>query len=88
MRNFLSFGFNKVIEVITGGSSQKALTIEKLEKAKIPLPNSSEQYTITEILSEVDAKIETEEAFKSELEQLKKGLMQVLLTGKVRAKIS
>ena len=44
----------------------------------------SEQQKITEILSEVDAKIEKEEATKAELEQLKKGLMQVLLTGKVR----
>ena len=32
------------------------------------------------------AKIEKEEATKAELEQLKKGLMQVLLTGKVRVK--
>ena len=32
------------------------------------------------------SKIEKEEATKAELEQLKKGLMQVLLTGKVRVK--
>ncbi len=84
---FESFGFKKSIEVITAGSSQKALTIEKLEKLRIPLPNSSEQQMITQILSEVDAKIGTEHAFKAELEQLKKGLMQALLTGKVRVKV-
>lgn len=53
----------------------------------IPLPPLPEQRQIGEILSEVDSKIETEHAFKSELEQLKKGLMQVLLTGKVRVKV-
>ena len=53
----------------------------------IPLPPLPEQRQIAEILSEVDSKIETEHAFKSELEQLKKGLMQVLLTGKVRVKV-
>ena len=42
---------------------------------------------IEEILSELDAKIEMEQAFKEELEKLKKGLMQVLLTGKVRVKV-
>ena len=83
---FESYGFMKFIEIITGGSSQKALTIEKLGKLRIAIPNSSEQQKISIILSEVDAKIEKEEATKIELEQLKKGLMQVLLTGKVRVK--
>jgi len=52
----------------------------------LQVPPISEQKNIAEILSEVDAKIEKEEATKAELEQLKKGLMQVLLTGKVRVK--
>ena len=52
-----------------------------------PLPPLPEQHRIVEILSEVDAKIETEQSFKAEREQLKKGLMQVLLTGKVRVKV-
>ena len=45
-----------------------------------------EREKIVRILSEVDTKIEKEEATKADLEQLKKGLMQVLLTGKVRVK--
>ena len=58
-----------------------------LKIVDVPIPLVSEQNKITEILSELDTKIETEQAFKSELEQLKKGLMQVLLTGKVRVKV-
>ena len=58
-----------------------------LKNLKIKYPNSKdEQNKIVKILTEVDAKIEKEEATKAELEQLKKGLMQVLLTGKVRVK--
>ena len=53
----------------------------------IPAPSLPEQRQIADILSEVDTKIETEQAYKAELEQLKKGLMQVLLTGKVRVKV-
>ncbi len=57
-----------------------------LEPFKVPIPPIDEQNQISQILSEVDAKIEKEEATKAELEQLKKGLMQVLLTGKVRVR--
>ena len=38
------------------------------------------------MLLEVDLKVEVEQAYKSELGQLKKGLMQVLLKGKVSMK--
>ena len=68
------------------GSAQGVITKDDINKLLIPLPSFTEQYQIAEILSEVDAKIEKEEATKAEQEQLKKGLMQVLLTGKVRVK--
>ena len=64
------------------------LLITKKSIGEVPLiiPTIKEQHQFVQILSEVDAKIEKEEATKAELEQLKKGLMQVLLTGKVRVK--
>ena len=46
-----------------------------------PLP---EQKKIAEILSTVDDKIQKEKNYKEKLQELKKGLMQDLLTGKVR----
>ena len=49
--------------------------------------NIEERDKIASILSEVDRKIENEQATKAELEQLKKGLSQVLLTGKIRVKV-
>lgn len=54
---------------------------------KIPLPPLSEQQKIASILSEVDNKIEQYELKKEKLQILKKGLMQKLLTGKIRVKV-
>jgi type I restriction enzyme S subunit len=47
-------------------------------------PPLSEQKRIAEILSQIDQAIEKEEKYKEKLERLKKGLMEDLLTGKVR----
>ena len=58
-----------------------------IEPFKIPLPSIEEQQKIADILSEADAKIEKEEQEKAQLEQLKKGLMQQLLTGQKRVKV-
>jgi len=63
------------------------LNLSLVKKILLPIPPIEEQNEIENILSEVDAKIEKEKATKTELEQLKKGLMQVLLTGKVRVKV-
>ncbi|MCK4431719.1 MAG: restriction endonuclease subunit S [Candidatus Aminicenantes bacterium] len=53
----------------------------------IPNPSKDEQSTIGLILNSLDEEIEKEMAHKERLEGIKKGLMQVLLTGKIRAKI-
>ncbi len=53
----------------------------------IPIPSFSEQKESAEILASIDNEIEKVILEKEKLEQIKKGLMQVLLTGKVRFKI-
>ena len=53
-------------------------------KLPIVIPLLEEQEKIASILSEVDKKIEEYENKKEKLEELKKGLMQQLLTGKIR----
>lgn len=50
-------------------------------------PPFLEQRRIAEILSSVDEEIEQETAHNEELKRIKKGLMQVFLTGKVRVKV-
>lgn len=69
---------------IAGGSSQKALTIQKLGNVEIPMPSIKEQNKIAEILSLIDRKIEINKQIKNKLIQLKKGLMSDLLNGIVR----
>jgi len=56
-------------------------------RTNIPVPPLPEQQKIASILSSVDDKITKEKQRKQQLEQLKKGLMQVLLIGKVRVKV-
>lgn len=72
---------------LSQGLTRFGLNVSSIQNAIIPLPSLDEQHQIAQILSEVDYKTEKEQAFKEELEKLKKGLMQVLLTGKVRVKI-
>ena len=72
----------------TGGTGNQAnIGTTHIGKIKIALPSIDEQQKIAEILSEADAKIEKEEREKAKLEELKKGLMQQLLTGKKRVKV-
>ena len=50
----------------------------------VAFPNINEQIKITKILSQIDEKIEEYENKKKKLEELKKGLIQKLLTGSIR----
>ena len=70
-------------------STQAVPIINKGEfsRIKIPIPPIPEQKEIGNILSSVDNEIEKESNHKEQLELLKKGLMQVLLTGKLRVSI-
>lgn len=72
--------FQNLIDVVSSGSSQKALTIVKFKSLFIPVPQEEEQQKIAEILSTVDAKIEVIDQQITETQALKKGLMQRLLT--------
>ena len=58
-----------------------------LKEKILCIPTFAEQQEIASILSEADAKIEKEQTQKAQLEALKKGLMQQLLTGKKRVKV-
>jgi type I restriction enzyme S subunit len=66
------------------GSDHKRFWISEYSKMFIPLPPLSERKRIAEILSQIDQAIEKEEKYREKLERLKKGLMEDLLTGKVR----
>lgn len=53
----------------------------------VPLPSIKEQIKIVEVLSSIDNQINMQEKKKDKLLKLKNGLMQQLLTGKIRVKV-
>ena len=69
---------------ISTQSAQKNINLEKLNPLVVVLPKKEEQKQIAEILSAVDKKISVNEKLKEKLTLLKKGLMQDLLSGKIR----
>jgi len=84
---FNSFIYWRQIKEQIGGSAQGGVNASSLSSIKVPLPPLHEQKKIAEALTSVDEEIENEMAHKERLESIKKGLMQVLLTGKIRTKI-
>lgn len=82
-----SDSFRKLMKTLKVGSTQVHLRNEDFLNVKIPYPSIEEQQKIAEILSTVDEQIESYEQEKEKYTELKKGLMQQLLTGKIRVKI-
>ena len=70
------------------GNGQQNVGSKTLENMVIPVPASCEQRKIVIILQEVDRKISSLQSRKETYQLLKKGLMQQLLTGKIRVKLS
>ncbi|MGG3821624.1 restriction endonuclease subunit S [Geobacillus thermodenitrificans] len=68
-------------------SGQTGIDMDALKNYGFPLPPISEQKKITAILDNVQAKIDKENDYLQQLQIIKKGLMQSLLTGKVRVKV-
>jgi type I restriction enzyme S subunit len=66
------------------GSTYSEITLEQLGKLEIALPPSEEQRRIANILDTQERKIFLENDYLSELKDLKKGLMQDFLSGRVR----
>lgn len=77
---------NKRFESLSMGSTFKAIRKGEIQNYKIPLPPLSEQQEIAEILTTADKKLELERNEKIKLERIKQGLMDLLLTGKIRVR--
>jgi len=70
------------------GSTRTKLNQKRLQQIQIPLPNLNEQQHIIEILKVVDKKVSLQQSKKSKLENIKKSLMNDLLTGKKRVTVT
>lgn len=72
---------------IDTGSAQPNLSAENVGRYSLPLPPLHEQHKIASILTTIDDQIDTYQTKLSSLTHIKTGLMQQLLTGKIRVKV-
>lgn len=70
------------------GATINSINNNDLKKYKIPFPSRKEQQKIASILSAEDKELEILKNELYKLQQQKKGLMQLLLTGEIRVKIN
>jgi type I restriction enzyme S subunit len=61
-----------------------AVNMEDFSKVTIAVPRINEQNAIASVLTSMDKEISALEAKKAKFEQIKQGMMQQLLTGKIR----
>lgn len=83
LKENLNFRLNDLKDA-SFGTSTKFLTLALLQNIYVALPTIKEQKQIANILASVDEKIEKNKQTKKKLKRMKKGLMQDLLSGRVR----
>lgn len=83
----LSSQFQSDLNRESTGSTVKGIRGKRLHKLKVPVPSLLEQKNIKSVIQKADDKWSLLLAKQQEYFQLKKGLMQLLLTGKVRFNI-
>ncbi len=72
------------IQYVTKGGAQATVTIADIRNFKIPTPEKGERDAISGILENMDHEIEALEKKLKKYRQIKQGMMQQLLTGKIR----
>ena len=83
---FLGFKFQKEILIESTGGTVQGIKGSRLHKLKVSFPKIKEQQKIAEILSTWDKAIELKEKLIEEKKEFKRGLIQILLVGKIRFK--
>ena len=66
------------------GTSIKGITRDTLAEIQIPVPTLAEQSAIATVLSDMDAEIAALDSKLTKARQIKQGMMQELLTGRIR----
>lgn len=74
------------LKFLNDSGTKAGLNLKSIRKLQIPVPPHKEREAIVEKLDNLDNQINAETTKLASLQQLKKGLMHDLLTGKVRVK--
>lgn len=82
---FYWFQFNQTqIESLGSGSTVKGIRLEQFKNISINYPLKAEQQAIATVLSDMDAEIDALTQKLAKSRQIKQGMMQELLTGRIR----
>lgn len=73
-----------LMNILAQGSTRYNLSKENMMKSIIKIPSKDEQLAIANILNDMDAEIHSLKQKLAKHESIKKGMMQELLTGKIR----
>ncbi|MBW3783740.1 hypothetical protein GL270_21305 [Aeromonas veronii] len=74
----------RMVSLWAGGAAQPNLGAKELANFLVPLPNNLEQTAIATILSDMDSELNALEQKLAKARDLKQGMMQQLLTGRIR----
>lgn len=77
----------ETLRSISAGAGRAGLNLSILSKFVLPIPGLKEQKAISKVLRKTDKRINDEITKKEKLQSIKTGLMQDLLSGKVRVKV-
>jgi type I restriction enzyme S subunit len=80
----LADGVGSQIESLLTGSNYPAINSREVRALEIPFPDLKEQVAIAAILSDMDAEITALETKLIKARDTKQGMMQMLLTGRIR----
>lgn len=76
--------YDELRELSTGDGGRGGLNLTIIRNLTIPFPELTEQTAIAEILSDMDAEIDALTAKLIKVRNIKQGMMQELLTGRIR----
>lgn len=83
---YFSFNFLNRIMAMTAKSSVDSVRMEMIADMEVLLPEISEQKAIAQVLYDMEAEIEALEEKLEKYKKIKQGMMQELLTGRIRLK--
>jgi len=71
-----------------GGLAQQHFNVGEMKSLLVAVPSTDEQKKIVQILKSLESRIMKEKLYLDKIGQKKHGLMQDLLTGKVRVNVN
>jgi type I restriction enzyme S subunit len=84
MNVFSTPGWFRAVSDRSGGTTHKRISRGALGRISIKLPSVEEQAAIAAVLSDMDTELAALEQQRDKTRALKQGMMQELLTGRIR----